>query len=96
MSLTSPESVCQRFKELHERLEKLKGSWTMLPKRNEKPAASSFQRDWHARWLRIVAGLRELDQALNRTGGKRNGDRSHPAILQFPLAEDGILSMEPF
>ena len=96
MSRTSPESVCQRFKELRERLEKLKSSWTTMTERNENAVVASFPKDWHARWLRIVVGLRELDQALNRTCGQRRGNRPHPAILQFPPAEDAILSMGPF
>ena len=94
MSRTSRESVCQRYRELRGRLERLKKSWTAEGKENA-PAAS-FHKDWHAGWLRIVAGLRELDQALNHCRSTECWNGEHPAILQFPPAKDGILSMGPF
>lgn len=94
--MSPKEPVCQQLQELRNRLNRLKISGDTPRNAARRSEKVSFQKDWQAGWLRIVGLLGEIDQMLNRSLGRKTWDQGQPAILRFPPAEEGIVSMGPF
>lgn len=95
MSLTK-EPVCCGLQDLRNRLERLKESWGTSNTLSRPSGWAGFQQDWRKGWLRIEEMLSDIESRLGRRQKGRPWDVSQPAILRFPPAEEGIMSMGPF